>query len=373
MRRARTSRVLRGRLCCRFRSLPKCDVAKSYLMEPVDAFLSAACVPIDRAHVSGSIEAAHAILTEHPEIGADPNNGEVVYHTPETWDNGALHAVVETGKVRQENLNAMLLRKTDWHDEDGVRYLLNHGASPNAVTGWGKTALHNAVLRDNAIEIFEALLEYGGDPTIVGEHPEACRSAAGCSAVVLAARRGRGDVLDLFERRGVSLDLEGVDGLIAACARADVPTIRSLVQQHPDWVKQLLAQGGRRLVEFAGNGNARGVEQLLELGIQVDAVHPEGDPYFGTAPRSTALHAAAWRARHSTLRLLIERGAEVNLRDGHGQTALILAIKACVDSYWAHRRSPESVRALLQAGASVVGVPYPCGYADVDELLRQKI
>jgi hypothetical protein len=34
-------------------------------------------------------------------------------------------------------------------------------------------------------------------------------------------------------------------------------------------------------------------------------------------------------------------------------------------------RSPESVEALLNAGAPVHDVEYPSGYAPVDELLRQ--
>ncbi len=45
-------------------------------------------------------------------------------------------------------------------------------------------------------------------------------------------------------------------------------------------------------------------------------------------------------------------------------------MKACVDSYWTYRRTPQSVRALLDAGAAVSGVPYPSGYAEVDELLK---
>jgi hypothetical protein len=44
-----------------------------------------------------------------------------------------------------------------------------------------------------------------------------------------------------------------------------------------------------------------------------------------------------------------------------------------VASYWTHRRTPESVEALLRAGASVSGpgVRFPSGYAEVDELLRR--
>jgi ankyrin repeat protein len=124
------------------------------------------------------------------------------------------------------------------------------------------------------------------------------------------------------------------------------------------------------LAEFAGVGNTDGVQQLLELGVGVNALTEEGDPYFDVAKNSTALHSAAWRARPSTVKLLIERGAAVNAPDGKGRTALALAVRACVDSYWKERRKPESVKALLEAGASVDGVEFPCGYAEVDELLR---
>jgi hypothetical protein len=61
----------------------------------------------------------------------------------------------------------------------------------------------------------------------------------------------------------------------------------------------------------------------------------------------------------------------VNASDAVGRTPLIFAIKACVDSYWTERRTPESVAALLGAGASVKGVPYPSGYAEVDALLQR--
>ncbi|MGZ4828439.1 MAG: hypothetical protein ACXV78_02260 [Candidatus Angelobacter sp.] len=70
------------------------------------------------------------------------------------------------------------------------------------------------------------------------------------------------------------------------------------------------------------------------------------------------------------MKLLIERGAPIDAQDAKGRTALALAVKACVDSYWTNRRSPESVEALLKAGASVSGIKFPSGYAEVDDLLR---
>src|SRR6516162_3658299 len=66
--------------------------------------------------------------------GADPNlGGEVGYHSPEGFDNGAMQAVVESGRLSGEGLTTMLHRKLDWTDLGGVRWLLDHGGDPNAV------------------------------------------------------------------------------------------------------------------------------------------------------------------------------------------------------------------------------------------------
>ena len=189
----------------------------------------------------------------------------------------------------------------------------------------------------------------------------------------MAAREGRGDVLDLFARRGRPIVLEGVDRLLAACARHDASEVHALVAREPELVQQISAQAGKLLGEFAGVGNTEGVRHLLDLGADVAAVDEEGDGYWGIATKSTALHVAAWRARHSTVKLLVERGAPVDVPDGRGRTPLMLAVRACVDSYWSDRRSPESVATLLAAGASVRGVVYPSGYGDVDALLRERL
>jgi ankyrin repeat protein len=104
------------------------------------------------------------------------------------------------------------------------------------------------------------------------------------------------------------------------------------------------------LAQFAGVGNLAGVRNLLALGVSPAALYREGDGYYGVAKDSTALHVAAWRAWPEVVKQLIARGAPVNATDAQGRTALQLAVKACVDSYWTDRRSPDSVRALLEAG-----------------------
>src|SRR5213596_3444292 len=48
------------------------------------------------------------------ERGADPNDDEVVYHTPDNYDNDAMKLLVQSGRLTHDNLATMLLRKHDW-------------------------------------------------------------------------------------------------------------------------------------------------------------------------------------------------------------------------------------------------------------------
>ena len=305
--------------------------------------------------------AHHADLTRLLlERGGYPD-GEVAYHTAEGYDNAAMILLVESGRLSDESLTTLLIRKHDWHDYEGVKWLLEHALDPNRISHWGFPALHHAIHRDNDLPIIALLLDHGADPTTRWE---------GHTAIALAARRGRSDVLELLELRGVPFNLHGVDRLIAACSRNDSADIRTILEREPGLRQEVLAMGGELLARFAGTGNLPGVGQLLDLGVDVGARYVEGDGYFDIAKNSTALHVAAWRAYPRIVRLLIQREAPADVPDGKGRTPLALAVKACVDSYWTERRSPESVRALLDAGAKVEGIAYPSGYAEVDQLLR---
>src|SRR5262249_9097177 len=128
------------------------------------------------------------------ERGADPNDEEVPYHSPESDENSAFRVLLESRKLTLDSLACMLLRKTDWHDLEGVRLVLDAGAEIDRRTRWGKTALYNSLLSDNRIEIVDLLLDRGADATIVADGPlRGRKGGTPTTSVALAAQRGRGD------------------------------------------------------------------------------------------------------------------------------------------------------------------------------------
>jgi ankyrin repeat protein len=312
--------------------------------------------------------AHHAELTRLLlERGADPNDGEVAYHTPETLDNRALKILVASGKLTPASIAIMLLRKFAWHDDDGVAWLLDHGADPNLLTYGGRRPLHHALARGNRLAYFELLLDHGADPTLPAKD--------GTVASAIAARMARADVLELFERRGFAVTLDGDDALLAACARADEAAARRIVAGDPTLVQRLQSQNSGLLVDFAGSGNTAPVRLMLDLGFDIGS--PRTSPPW--AQGETALHVAAWRGHLEMVKLLIERGAPLEAMHRSGATPLAAALKALVEqSEWTpNEKSIDIATALLNAGARIESVKLTLAAAvclertdDVARLLR---
>lgn len=357
-------------------------LSKYLRLEPArsEAFLDAATALLDAGANpksgfwnEGEFETAlygAAGVAHHPgltrlllERGADPTDVEVLYHSPEGHDSRAMQLVVETGKLSGEQLRLMLIRKIDWHDVEGVRWLLEHGTTFARDREKWPAPLEHAIDRGNGIDSIKLLLDHGADPLAVED---------GLTAVQRAARKGRGDILAELERRKVPIELEGLDRLLAACARDDVAQVQSLKTEAPGLVTQLLAEGGKRLGEFAIAGNTAGVVQLLDLGVPVDARYP-GYGYFSIAKDSTALHISAWMLDTDTLKLLLQRGAAVNVKDANSKTPLAMVLKGCTESYWTEWRSLEPIQALLDAGATLDSVKLPSGYKEADDLLKERM
>ena len=292
-------------------------------------------------------------VAHHPEMsrllldrGADPNDVEVPYHAPETLDNRVVQILVESGKLTPDSIVTMLLRKFDWHDDDGVAWLLDHGADPNLLTHWGKRPLHHALSRGNPLAYFELLVDHGADPTLAAKD--------GTTAFAIAARMGRADVIDLFARHGFAVALGGDDAFLAACARADEAAARRIVTSDRAVVQRLQSQNSGLLVDFAGSGNIAAVRLMLDLGFDIGSARTNPSWMQG----ETALHVAAWRGHLEMVKLLIERGAPLEAKSHSGATPLAVALNALVEqSEWTpNEKSIAIATALLNAGARVDSV-----------------
>ena len=300
-----------------------------------------------------SVLYAAAGVAHHPELtrlllerGADPNDDEVPYHSPETLDNSAMKILVESGKLALDSLVTMINRKLDWHDYDGAAWLLAQGADPNRLSHWGGRLLHHALGHGNAIAFFELLLNHGADPTLP--------SKDGTTAFAIAARMARADVLDLFARRGFAVVLQGDDAFLAACARADEAGARRIAADDPTVVQRVEAQNSGLLVDVAGSGNTAAVRLMLDLGFDIDTQRI--NPLWSAG--ETALHVAAWRGHLPMVKLLIERGAPLEATHRSGATPLAVALRALVEqSEWTpNEYSIEIARTLLNAGARLESV-----------------
>jgi ankyrin repeat protein len=288
-------------------------------------------------------------VAHHPELtrfllerGADPNDGEVAYHSPETLDNRTIHVLVESGKLTQDTIGMMLARKFNWHDDDGVHWLLDHGADPNWPL-WGSRPLHWALRQGTPIHYFEWLLDRQADPLLPDKN--------GATPVAEAARRGRADVLELFEKRGVAIQLEGDDAFLAACARAQESEARQRAAADPSIVGRMQSSNPGMLAEFAGAGNTAAVRLMLDLGFDAGMARVKPDWVAG----ETALHVAAAHGRLPVAELLIARGAPLEARRHGGLTPLAVAFR-CLEqqSEWTPNEYTLPIaEALIEAGALI--------------------
>jgi ankyrin repeat protein len=258
--------------------------------------------------------------------GADPNlGGEVAYHAAEGFDDAAMQAVVLSSRLADSGLTTMLHRKLDWTHLEGARWLLEHGADPNAPSAWGDRALHHSLGRDNALPLIELLLDFGADPGLAAPRWE------DRTAVAVAARTGRADVLGLFRRRGFAVELEGDDAFYAALAHADGARARALVADDPGILRRVESSRPAVVEILAGAGNTAALALALDLGFPLS---------------DGALPVAVWRGRTEPVRLLLARGAGVS------DSVLSLAERALTEmSDWTPHKSHEIVDALRAAAA----------------------
>ncbi|MDA7414870.1 ankyrin repeat domain-containing protein [Xenophilus arseniciresistens] len=241
------------------------------------------------------------------DAGADPNDGESLYHSLENI--ACTRALLEAG-ARVVGTNA-LHRVLDLDRLESLQLLLSHGADPNepidnpAATDW-HTPLLWAIRRRRSTAHIEALLAAGADPSVA--------TPGGVNAALLAQRFGLPEIASLLRRAGGSPASSLAEEFIAACARGDEAAAQALHSAHPGLIGTLSESQLKLLPELAAEGCGEAVRLMVRLGWPVAT--------RGGDLNGSALNQAVFRGDASLARFLLEHGASWREAHGYGDNVI---------------------------------------------------
>jgi len=241
-------------------------------------------------------------------------------------------------------------------DVRAVGALLKAGANPNAPDDIGATPLMYAAAFSSA-DILRALLDRRADPNttshggatalmwatdaakavLLVDHGAALnvRLADGTSALVAAARRGDLETMRLLLARGATPKEDpGETTELLRIAYGDHPDIRAVVTGAGIEFSSLRATNVPSLATFRLS-DAAAIGSLLDMGANPNP-----------RARFPLLGAAAFQGYSATVRRLVERGANPNVKGQHDVTPLMMAAAA-------PRPDPGVVQLLMAKGASL--------------------
>lgn len=237
------------------------------------------------------------------EAGADPNDGESLYHAVESADCTRLLLVAG---ARIEGTNA-LYRVLDLDRLDVLELLLECGGDANEAAGtWAENwPLLWAIRRRRSPAHVTALLRAGADPR--------ARTRDGLSAYVLALRYGLPEVAALLKAAGGGEVLSPEEAFLAACAAGNEASARLLQAERPNLPAALSEKQLRLLPELAAQGCGAAVRLMVRLGWPLEVRAGDWN--------ATALNLAIFRGDAATVRFLLEQGADWRTPHGFGDNA----------------------------------------------------
>jgi ankyrin repeat protein len=283
-------------------------------------------------------------LNRHPELtkllldaGADPNDGESLYHSLE---NLACTRLLLTHGARVAGSNAVY-RSLDLADAAPLELLLQHGGDPNEPANYPPlnelgSPLLRAIRRLRSRRHIEALLAAGADISATTPH--------GVSAYRLALQLGLEEIVALLAERGAAESVPETEQFVAACARGDAAEARRIAVRRPDLPGALSPVQLRALPELVEEGRDEGPRLMVALGWPIAVRGGDLD--------GSALNQAVFRGNAELTRFLLEHGASWTEEHRFGDNV-------CGTLSWASRNEPVAggdwagcARALLDHGLS---------------------
>jgi len=280
--------------------------------------------------------------------GADPNDGESLYHATELGHRDGLELLLKAG-ADPKGTNA-LLRAMDFHDHAAVQMLLDHGARADdfndAEVGgeapWVMPALHQAARRMSDARMIDLLLKAGADPG---------RTHQGASAYGYARVFGNADLARAIEAAGDVPDLTPEERLLAMAADGEVAAGTYL-----DPAK--LPEAYRNIVRLILHlpGKMAHIRRLVAMGAEYDRPDAEG---------LTPVQLAGWEGLPDMLAYFLALKPDLGHVNGYGGTLLSTIIhgsencpdRAGRDHVGCLRLALEEGVALPEKAANAAGDP----------------
>lgn len=231
--------------------------------------------------------------------GANPNDGESLYHAVEAHDLSCAKILLDAG-ARVEGSNA-LHHQLDTDNLDGLHLLLAYTKDPNDPSSGLGNPLLWAIRRQRTRRHIDALLEAGADPRATTKE--------GISAYRLALLFGLDEVGDALIRAGAGEAISVEDQFVASCARGDRADALRILAEEPDIFTMLTDSQLRQLPNLTEAGNSDAVRLMVELGWPVGV--------RGGDWNASALNLAVFRGDAALTRFLLEHGASWTERHGY--------------------------------------------------------
>lgn len=288
-------------------------------------------------------------LLEH---GANPNDGESLYHATELGHRDGVRLLLDHG-ADPKGTNA-LLRAMDFNDLEMVRMLLDAGALADEFDGrhvggerpWVVPALHQAARRMCSAEMARLLIEAGADTL---------REFEGVTPWSMARVYGNRPVATVLSEAGAETPLSREEALLARAADGlDSPgeyiDPAKLPPAHQNLIRTLLHLP---LPDMPGH-----LARLVALGVPYDAPDAEG---------LTPVQIAGWEGLPEIMAYLISLKPDLSHVNGYGGTLLSTILHGSENNPNAAGRDyVECLRLALEQG---VAIPrHAADHAGVEEL-----
>jgi ankyrin repeat protein len=249
----------------------------------------------DMAGFMKSVAEDPKLLNARGPEGSTPFMYAVLYTGAPTLER-LLKQGADPNKRNDANATALMWAATDL---EKTRLLLAHGADVNARSSDMRTPLMIAARRPGNTPVVKLLLERGANPN-PNAHP-----LAESSPLIEAATAGDAAGMELLLGRGAEVKEAGQPALEMAVTVRCSKCLALLAAKDLDREAYTLA-----LPNIAAYGDLNAVRLMLDRGADVNAVDPLG--------RTPLMYAAASDLLPlDVVKLLVERGADVKAKDAH--------------------------------------------------------